>query len=132
MKFLYTLCFVLLTSISFAQSEKMVCGQVPMLKTDTEASLITNFDKRIKESINWADRSNSKEEIVFKAYVDCNGDVIKFKIENSNLDDAAKKIISEILENSEWTAAKLDGKFVTTIVFISVEITGGVVKTVTQ
>jgi hypothetical protein len=132
MKLLYSLCFVLLTSISFAQTEKIVCGQVPMLKTDTEAAPITNFDARIKESINWADRSNTKEEIVFKAYVDCNGDVIKFKIENSNLDDAAKKIVSEIVENSQWTAAKLDGKFVTTIVFISTEISDGVVKTVTQ
>ena len=118
--------------LSFTQNEKKQCGQVPMGGVDVKAEVKGDFNKLISSKL---DASLSEEGVhqgIYKVYVDCNGDVLKNRFEKGDLDNSQQEWLGSLLQNSKWQAAEIKGKAVTTIVFVTVNITNGKVETIIQ
>ena len=132
MKYLLTLALFVFSFSSFSQSEKIECGQIPMGNVDKKAVIKDDFNKKVTTTMDASLREDGSHQAIFKAYVDCNGDVLKSRFEKGDLDDAQQKWLYNLIQDSKWTSAKLDGKAVTTIVFVTIDINNGQVTTSIQ
>ena len=131
MKKVLSVLVLLLGLTSFAQEES-TCGQLPYAKVDQKAELTMKLDELIKKDLPSTLREDGEQTAVFKMYVDCHGEVAKYKVERSTMTDADQKWLWKLIGKTTWKAAKLDKNTVTSLVFITVTVTNGQVEVLVQ
>lgn len=131
MKKIVSLLILTIAFTSFSQ-EETTCGQLPFAKVDQKAELTMKLDELIRKDLPATLREDGEHSAVFKMYVDCHGEVSKYKLERGTMSDADQKWLWKIVGKTTWKPAKLDKKDVTSLVFITVTVTNGQVEVVIQ
>jgi hypothetical protein len=131
MKKLLSILFLSVAFTSFSQ-EETTCGQLPFAKVDQKAELTIKLDELIKSDLPESLKEDGEHTAVFKMYVDCHGDVSKYKHERGNMSDTDQKWLWKIVGKTTWKAAKIEKREVTSLVFITVTVTNGQVEVLIQ
>ena len=124
------LLFLILLISSFslnAQKLPETCNGLPYAKVDTKASLTSDTESTIKKELP-SDMKKGEHNATFKLYVTCKGDIDKHMYQNGDLSEDAQNWMTAIIGKTTWKAAVKDGIYVTSTVFVQVEIKNGQVK----
>jgi len=130
MKKLALLMICMIAIAGYAQSDD--CGTLPRVKVDKKAELKTNIEKLMNADMPSSLKEDGEHTAVFKAYVDCHGDVPKHRIQSSNMSDDDQNWLWKIIGKSTWHPAVFEKKNVTSTVFVTVTVTNGQIEIISQ
>ncbi|OIQ30235.1 MAG: hypothetical protein BM555_05455 [Crocinitomix sp. MedPE-SWsnd] len=130
MKKLALLMICMIAIVGYSQSND--CGELPRAKVDEKAELKTNIEKLMNADMPSTLKEDGDHTAVFKAYVDCHGDVAKHRLQNSDMSEADQQWLWKIIGKSTWKPAVFEKKDVTSTVFITVTVTNGQIEIINQ
>lgn len=112
-------------SLSALAQEEKVCNQLPYAKVDVKAALTTDLTAEVEKNMIKSLEKDGDHKAMIKLYVDCNGVIDKPSYHNGTFNTDQQNWILGLVEKTEWTAAKLGDKDVTSTVFLVVYVTNG-------
>lgn len=119
------LLFVFSSSVlCIGQKRPEKCNDLPYAKVDEKAALISNTKKQLKVSVP-ADMKKGEYNASIKCYVDCDGVMDKVTYHKGNFTDDQQVWLLDVINDCEWTPAIKDNLYVTSTVFLQVEMKNG-------
>ena len=127
MKNLLIFTFLFSSISTFAQKLPEHCNQLPYAKVEKKASLKKDLESIMKKDLP-ADMKTGEFIATFKTYISCEGELVKQMFTDGNMTEDQQSWVAKFLDDSKWNAAIKDDTFVTSTVFIKVEIINSQVK----
>ena len=124
--FLCSLLFV--AFFSGAQDTSIVCSGLPFANPQVKAKLLS---KDLLEPVNKIAKSDFEKgtaEFSFKLFVNCKGDVTEVKFHQGNLKTALQAKYSNEILKLKFAPAENKGAKVNSVVFLTVNVTNGMVE----
>jgi len=121
--------FMGLSMLSFSQDEIKPCGQLPTvnptLKPKCNNDMQKVFSQNLPSSFNKEKSYNSS----FKLIVDCNGRIDMVIYKKGNFSESQQKHFLTLINTlKDWNAGQVDGKDVSTTVYITIDVNKRVVS----
>jgi len=99
------------------------CGQLPVIKPTEKAVCSNDVSKILNEDVPESFKLKETYKASFKIILDCNGviDFVVYKKGNLNTQQQ-KYFLTQINKLKNWKVAKQDGKEVSSVIYIEIEV----------
>lgn len=128
MKYVILFTFLLGSLSIHAQETKETCNQLPYAKVEKKAELTMDLEKLIKKEMHASLKEDGSHSGIIKLYVDCHGEVVKHKYDRGDLNEEQQQWLLDLIGKTTWKPAIADKKNVTSVLFLTIDITNGQVK----
>lgn len=122
----WVLLFALLVSVvSFSQTEETPCSTIPVARPEIKAGTdLSKLNTEVKNNLS-TQVKKGEHSVTFKLIIDCKGAVSKTQYHSGSLTETEASFVKSILEKTTWTPAQNKGVNVTSTLFVTVKITNG-------
>lgn len=128
MKHLILLTFLIGSMSTYAQDAQETCNQLPYAKVDQKAELTLDLEKLLKKEMHASLKEDGSHSGIIKLYVDCHGEVAKQRYDRGDLNEEQQQWLLNLIGKTTWKPAVADKKKVTSVLFLTVDITNGQAK----
>lgn len=120
-KIVFILLTVVISTVGFSQDRQ--CGQLPVIKPTEKAVCNNDVSKILNENMPEVFKKDEAYHSSFKIILDCNG-LIEFVVyKKGNLNTEQQKyFLTQINKLKDWQVAKDNGKYVSSVLFITIDV----------
>lgn len=116
--------FIGLATIGFSQSEDIKpCGQLPYATPTVKAKCENDMQKILSANLPATFKKDKSYNSSFKLIIDCNGRIDMVIYKKGNFTEAQQKHFLTLINTlKDWKAGQVDGKDVSTTVYITIDV----------
>lgn len=122
------LVFLSLTMVGFSQEDIKPCGQLPHVNPTVKTKCLSDVKSILSNGLPSSFNKEKSYQSSFKLIIDCNGRIDMVIYKKGNFSEAQQKhFLTQINKLKDWSAGQVDGKDVSTTVYITIDVNKRVV-----